>query len=97
MYEHKRHGVERMSLLFYAPKKLITKSKRHEAMTSSIVLTSVAIFVGIIILMYSGLMYTETTMKQYSDCRDKISGFEQKGMYANADQFKLALSYCSAR
>ena len=83
-----------MSLLFYAPKKLIAKSEHREPTTSSIVLVSVAIFVGIIILMYAGLMYTETTLKQYSDCRSKIVGFEQSGMYVNSDQFKLALSYC---
>jgi len=42
-------------------------------------------------------MYTETTMKQYSDCTSKMVGFEQSGMYVNSDQFKLALSYCNAR
>ena len=83
-----------MSLLFYAPKKIIAKSERVEPTTSSIILVSVAIFVGIIILMYSGLMYTETMMKQYSDCRNKIVGFEQRGMYTNSEQFKLAMSYC---
>jgi len=86
-----------MSLLFYAPKKLITKSKRHEATTSSIVLASVVILVGIIILMYSGLMYTETTMKQYSDCRDKIIGFYHQGMYPSQELFKVALSHCDDR
>lgn len=101
-YEHEefRIGGEKMSLLFYAPEKLITKSEhreRREPTTTSIILVSVAIFIGIIILMYAGLMYTETTLKQYSDCRNKIVGFEQSGMYVNSDQFKLALSYCNAR
>ena len=86
-----------MSLLFYAPKKLIAKSERVEPTTSSIILVSLTIFVGIIILMYAGLMYTETTLKQYSDCRIKIVGFEQRGMYANPGQFKLAMSYCDVR
>ena len=86
-----------MSLLFYAPQKLITEPKHVERTTISIILFSVAIFVGIIILMYAGLMYTETTMKQYSDCRNKIVGFEQSGMYSSPEQFKLALSYCNAR
>ena len=86
-----------MSLLFYAPKKLIAKSEHVEPKTSPIILISVAIFVGIIILMYSGLMYTETMMKQYSDCRDKIAGFEQSGIYSSPEQFKTALSYCDVR
>lgn len=86
-----------MSILLHAPKKLITEPKGREPTTSSIVLVSVAIFVGIIVLMYSGLMYTETTMKQFSDCSAKIVGFEQSGMYANSGQFKLALSYCNGR
>jgi hypothetical protein len=86
-----------MSILLHAPKKLVTEPKHREPTTTSIVLLSIAIFVGIIILMYSGLIYTETAMKQYSDCRNKIVGFEQSGMYVNSDQFKLALSYCNAR
>ena len=86
-----------MSILLHAPKKLVTEPKHSEPTTTPIVLVSVVIFVGIIILMYSGLMYTETTMKQYSDCRNKIVKFEQSGMYVNSDQFKLALSYCNAR
>ena len=85
-----------MSILIHAPKKLVTEVKHREPTTTSIVFISVAIFVAIIILMYSGLMYTETTMKHYSDCRNKIAEFEQNGMYVNSDQFKLALSYCNA-
>jgi len=30
-------------------------------------------------------------MKGYPTCKDKIIGFEQRGMYTNSDQFKLAL------
>ena len=44
--------------------------------------------------MYSGLMYTETMMKQYSTCRDKIIGYEQRGVYTSPGEFRLALSYC---
>ena len=86
-----------MSILLHVPKKLVTEPKHPEPTTTSIVLVSFAMFVGIIILMYFGLMYTETTMKQYSDCTSKIVGFEQSGMYVNSDQFKLALSYCNSR
>jgi len=98
-YEHEGNwiGGEKMSILLHVPKKLVTEPKHREPTTTSIVLVSSALFVGIIILMYSGLMYTETPMKQYSDCTSKIVGFEQNGMYVNSDQFKLALSYCNAR
>jgi hypothetical protein len=64
---------------------------------TSIIMVSAAILAGIIILMYSGLMYTETMMKQYSDCRDKLAGFEQSGIYGSPEQFKTALSYCDVR
>jgi len=52
--------------------KEITKSKHGEPKTWSILLMSVAIMMGIILLMYAGISYTEGTMKQYSTCRDKI-------------------------
>jgi len=98
-YEHEGNwiGGEKLSILLYAPKKLGTEPKHPEPTTTPIVSVSVVIFIGIIILMYSGIMYTETTMKQYSDCTSKIVGFEQSGMYVNSDQFKLPLSYCNAR
>ena len=86
-----------MSLLFYVPEKITAKSKSVEPTTTSIIMISVAILVGIIILMYSGLMYIETMMKQYSDCRDKMVGFEQSGIYSSPEQFKTALSYCDVR
>jgi len=79
------------------PEKITAKSERVEPTTSSIIMVSVAILVGIIILMYSGLMYTETMMKQYSDCRDKMAGFEQSGAYSSPEQFKTALSLCEGK
>jgi hypothetical protein len=75
----------------------ITKSKVVGPSTSSILLISVAIALGIMLLMYAGIMYTESTMKQYSACRDKIIGYEQSGIYTSPDQFKLALSYCESK
>jgi preprotein translocase subunit SecE len=44
-----------MSILLHAPKKLVTEPKHRELTITPIVLVSVVIFVGIIILMYSGL------------------------------------------
>lgn len=86
-----------MSLLFYVPEKITANSNHVEPTTTSIIMVSAAILVGIIILMYSGLLYTETMMKQYSDCRDKLVGFEQSGIYSSPEQFKTALSYCDVR
>jgi hypothetical protein len=89
-----------MSILLHASlpvKKLVAKSKHVEPSTSSILLISVGIFLAIILLMYVGILYIETSLKGYSTCRDKIVGFEQRGMYSNSDQFKLAISYCDVR
>jgi hypothetical protein len=86
-----------MSILLHLPspvKKLVAKPKHAEPKTSSILLVSFSIFIAIIILMYSGLMYTDTMMKQYSACRDKIIGYEQSGMYSSPEDFKVVLSYC---
>ncbi|HTH22018.1 MAG TPA: hypothetical protein VL854_07370 [Nitrososphaeraceae archaeon] len=77
--------------------KEITKSKHSEPKTSSILLISVAITMAIILLMYVGILYTEGTMKQYSICRDKIVGFEQRGMYPSPGEFRLALSSCESK
>jgi len=77
--------------------KEITKSKHGEPKTSSILLISVAITMAIILLMYVGILYTEGMMKQYSTCRDKIVGFEQRGMYPSPGEFRLALSYCDSK
>jgi len=74
-----------------------TKSKHGELKTSSILLISVAITMAIILLMYVGILYTEGTMKQYSICRDKIVGFEQRGMYPSPGEFRLALSSCESK
>ena len=76
--------------------KEITKSKHGEPKTWSILLMSVAIMMGIILLMYAGISYTEGTMEQYSTCRDKIVGYEQSGMYASPGEFRLALSFCDS-
>ena len=76
--------------------KEITKSKHGEPKTWSILLMSVAIMMGIILLMYAGISYTEGTMKQYSTCKDKIVGYEQSGMYASPGEFRLALSFCDS-
>jgi hypothetical protein len=76
--------------------KEITKSKHGEPKTSSILLISVAITMAIILLMYAGILYTEGTMKQYSTCRDKIVGFEQRGMYPSPREFRFALSFCDS-
>ena len=102
MYEQKTNakGSAIMSILLKAPIKktgLITKSKHVGTKTSSILLVSAAIFIAVVLLMYIGMAFTEGTMKAYSECRDKIVGFEQKGMYGSPDQFKLALSYCDSK
>jgi len=76
--------------------KEITKAKLREPKTSSILLISVAITMSIILLMYVGILYTEGMMKQYSTCRDKIVGFEQRGMYPSPGEFRLALSFCDS-
>jgi len=75
----------------------ITKSKHAEPKTSAILLISVAIIMAIILLMYAGISYTEGMMKQYSTCRDKIIGFEQRGMYPSPGEFRLALSFCESK
>ena len=86
-----------MSILLHLPHlrtEKVTKSERREPKTSSILLISVAIFIAIILLMYIGILYTESSMKQYSMCRDKIIGYEQRGIYTSPEEFRLALSYC---
>jgi hypothetical protein len=75
----------------------ITKSKHKEPKTSSILLITLAITMAIILLMYAGMWYSESIMKQYSACRDKIIGFEQRGFYDSPDQFRLALSFCDTK
>ena len=75
----------------------ITRSKLTEPKTSSILLISLAITMAIILLMYAGIWYSESIMKQYSASRDKIIGFEQRGFYESPEQFRLALSFCDTK
>jgi hypothetical protein len=77
--------------------KKIAKSKHGEPKTSSILIISAAIIMAIVLLMYSGLSYTEGIMKQYSVCRDKIIGYEQSGIYTSPEEFRLALSFCDSK
>ena len=76
--------------------KEITKSKHGEPKTSSILLISVAIIMSIMVLMIAGISYTEAGMTEYSACKDKIVGFEQRGMYPTPGEFRLALSFCGS-
>lgn len=89
-----------MSILLHAPspiKKLGVKSKHGEPKTSSILLISITIFIAVIILMYTGILWTEREMKTYSTCRDKIIEYEQQGYYTIPGDFKLALSFCDSK
>ena len=88
-----------MSILLKPPVKtsLLTKSKVGESKTSSILLISAAIFIGVVLLMYAGMAFTEGTMKGSAECRSQIIGFSQSGMYGSSEQFKLALSYCDSK
>jgi hypothetical protein len=86
-----------LSILLRRPRlrtKKVTRAELREPKTSSILLISVAIFIAIILLMYIGVLYTEGTIKQYSACRDKIIGYEQRGLYPSREEFRLALSFC---
>lgn len=86
-----------MSILLYAERpveKLEIRTEPAEPRTSSILLISVAIILSVVLLMYVGILFTEGSMKSYSICREKIVGFEQRGLYTSPEQFKLALSYC---
>ena len=75
----------------------IAKSKQGGPKTSSILLMSLAISLAIVLLTYAGFVYSESLLKQPSTCRDKMIGYEQKGMYRNSEQFRLALSYCGSK
>ena len=72
-------------------------SKHGEPKTSSILLISAAITMAIILMMYAGLSFTEGMMKQYSACRDKIVGYEQRGIFTSQEEFRLALSFCDSK
>lgn len=85
-----------MSILLHRSRpveKLEIKTKHAEPKTS-ILLISVAIFMSVVLLMYVGLLFTESSMKAYSKCRDKIVGYERGGIYTSPEQFREALSYC---
>ncbi|HEX7180117.1 MAG TPA: hypothetical protein VF220_10360 [Nitrososphaeraceae archaeon] len=75
----------------------ITKSKHKEPKTSSILIISLAITMAIILLMYAGIWNSESIVKQYFACRDKIIGFEQRGFYESPEQFRLSLSFCDTK
>ena len=88
-----------MSILLHRSRpveKLEIKTKHAESKTSSILLISVAIIFSVVLLMYVGILFTESSMKAYSTCRGEIVGYEQRGLYTSAEQFKLALSYCGS-
>ena len=101
-YESKndQKGDFKMSIILDTPfsrTKHITNSKHVEPKTLSIFLISVALTMAIVLVMYAGLSYTDGMMKQYSACRDKIIGFEQRGFYESPEQFRLALSFCDTK
>ena len=52
----------------------ITKTQGEKPKSSSILL-SMGIILGILLVMYDGISYTEDVMKQYSACRDKIIAY----------------------
>jgi hypothetical protein len=98
-FENNQKGVFKMSIILDAPllrPHEIAKSKHGEPKTSSILLISAAITMAIVLLMYTGLLYTEGMMKQYSACRDKIVAYEQRGIFTSPDEFRLALSFCDS-
>jgi predicted RNA-binding protein len=82
---HRSRSVEKLEII----------TKHAEPKTSSILLISVAIFFSVVLLMYVGILFTDSSMKAYSTCREKIVGYEERGLYTGAEQFKLALSYCA--
>ena len=100
LHEHEgnQSGGGKMSILLHASlpvKKLVAKSKQVEPSTLSILLMSVAIFIAFFLFIHIGMLLPDDTMNP--TCKDKIVGFEQRGMYSNSDQFKLALSYCETK
>jgi hypothetical protein len=101
-YESKndQKGDIKMSIILDTPlsrTKQIADSKHAEPKTLSILLISTAIIMAIVLLMYAGLSYTEGMVKQYSECRDKIIGYEQSGIYTSPEEFRLALSSCDSK
>jgi hypothetical protein len=93
-------GDAKLSILLEIPTpktNLITKSKHSESKTSSILLISAAISIALILLVFVGLTYTDGMIGEYSACREKIIGYEQRGIYTSPEQFKFALSYCDSK
>jgi hypothetical protein len=89
-----------MSIILDTPilrMKKVIKSKHGEPKTSSILLLSVAISIAIVLLTFAGISHTEGWFEQYSNCRDKIVGFQQMGLYKSPEDFRLALSYCDLK
>gem|GEM_PF-738643 len=74
------------------------KTKDGNPKTSTILLVSAAISIAVILLTFAAaLPHTEAWFEQYSECRDKIIGFQQMGLYKSPGDFKLALSYCDLK
>jgi hypothetical protein len=44
--------------------------------------------------MYVGILFTEGSMKSYSACREKILGYEQRGLYTSPEQFNNSNWHC---
>jgi hypothetical protein len=89
-----------MSILLDVPiprTNLIAKTKHYESRTYSILLISAAISIALVLFVFVGFTYSDWMIGEYSACRDKIIGFEQRGMYGSPDQFKLALTYCEGK
>ena len=76
----------------------VTKPKDGNPGTSPIPLVSAAISIVVILLTFAAaLPHTDAWFEQYSECRDKIIGFQQMGLYKSPGDFKLVLSYCDLK
>lgn len=76
----------------------VTKPKDANPKTSCILLVSAAISIVVVLLTFAAaLPHTEAWFEQYSECRDKIIGFQQMGLYKSPGDFKLTLSYCDLK
>ena len=85
-----------MSILWHVPKSVPKPPVKTDAEseTVSIVLASLALFLGIILVTSMVYTFMESSTNVIAGCKDKIIGFSQRGMYTSPEQFKLALSYC---
>lgn len=76
----------------------VTKPEHGQPKTSSILLVSAAISIAIVLLTFAaGIPNADGWFEQYSECRDKIIGFQQMGLYKSPEDFRLALSYCDLK